>query len=255
MAKKQYKHREQHLRARKGPAPRPVRKPAPPSLWQRLWGNRPLFFGLAALAVVLLVALAFGGPRLVAALKRPAASPTPAEPGAPSGQRSWPSPPAMAIDPAKTYTATIVTDKGDITIELLAAQAPQTVNNFVFLARQGYYDGVTFHRVLEGFMAQGGDPTGRGGGGPGYEFADEITPELTFDGPGIVAMANSGPNTNGSQFFITYAATTHLNGKHTIFGRVTAGMDVAEQLTLRDPQKNPNAPPGDAMRTIRITES
>ncbi|HOG47990.1 MAG TPA: peptidylprolyl isomerase [Anaerolineae bacterium] len=161
----------------------------------------------------------------------------------------------MAIDPAKTYTATIVTDKGDITIELLAAQAPQTVNNFVFLARQGYYDGVTFHRVLEGFMAQGGDPTGRGGGGPGYEFADEITPELTFDGPGIVAMANSGPNTNGSQFFITYAATTHLNGKHTIFGRVTAGMDVAEQLTLRDPQKNPNAPPGDAMRTIRITES
>jgi cyclophilin family peptidyl-prolyl cis-trans isomerase len=171
-----------------------------------------------------------------------------------TGPGQWSSPPEMQIDPSKGYTATLRTDKGDIVIELLPQAAPLTVNNFVFLARQHYYDGVTFHRVIPGFMAQGGDPTGTGGGGPGYTFADETDSGLNFDGPGLVAMANRGPDTNGSQFFITYAATPHLNGQHTIFGRVTSGMEVAESLTPRDPSANPNAPPGDKINSITIEE-
>jgi len=243
MTKKQYKRREKRVRARKGPAPKPALKPRPPSTWQRLTANRPLFFGLSALAVLLVAGLVWGGSRL---LRRPVA----AEPGT----RSWSEPPAMTIDTNKRYTATIVTDKGEIELELFAAQTPKTVNNFCFLARQGYYDGVTFHRVIPGFMAQAGDPTGSGSGGPGYTFADEIVPELKHDGPGVLSMANSGPNTNGSQFFITYAAQPHLDGKHTVFGKVISGMDVLEQLTPRNPQTDPNAPPGDAIRTIRIAE-
>jgi peptidyl-prolyl cis-trans isomerase A (cyclophilin A) len=126
----------------------------------------------------------------------------------------------MVIDPSKRYTATISTDKGDIVVEFFADKAPNTVNNFVFLARDGYYDGVTFHRVIKGFMAQGGDPTGSGAGGPGYRFADEFHPALRHDGPGILSMANAGPGTNGSQFFITVGKTPHLNRRHTIFGEV-----------------------------------
>ncbi|OGO48169.1 MAG: peptidylprolyl isomerase [Chloroflexi bacterium RBG_16_63_12] len=160
----------------------------------------------------------------------------------------------MQIDVSKSYTATLHTVKGDIVIELLPQAAPVTVNNFVFLARQHYYDGVTFHRVLPGFMAQGGDPTGTGSGGPGYTFPDETDSGLTFDGSGLVAMANAGPDTNGSQFFITYAATPHLNGLHTIFGRVTSGMDVAQSLAQRDPSKPPNAPPGDKINSVTIEE-
>ena len=118
--------------------------------------------------------------------------------------KQYNAPPPMVIDPTKRYTATISTDLGDIVIELFADKAPHTVNNFVFLARDGYYDGVTFHRVIKGFMAQGGDPTGTGSGGPGYRFADEFHPALKHDGPGILSMANAGPGTNGSQFFITY---------------------------------------------------
>jgi cyclophilin family peptidyl-prolyl cis-trans isomerase len=167
----------------------------------------------------------------------------------------WPAAPALQIDISKSYVATLHTGKGDIVIELLPQAAPVTVNNFVFLARQHYYDGVTFHRVLPGFMAQGGDPTGTGSGGPGYTFPDETDSGLTFDGPGLVAMANVGPNTNGSQFFITYAATPHLNGLHTIFGRVTSGMDVAQSLAPRDPSKTPNAPPGDKINSITIDEN
>ncbi len=162
-------------------------------------------------------------------------------------------PPPMEIDPAKTYIATIETEKGDIVIELFADKAPNTVNNFVFLARQGFYDNTTFHRVLKGFMAQGGDPTGTGTGGPGYHFDDEFHPDLKHDGPGILSMANSGPNTNGSQFFITYKATPWLNGKHTVFGRVIEGMDVLESLRPRDPQMNPTFE-GDRIKTIRIEE-
>jgi cyclophilin family peptidyl-prolyl cis-trans isomerase len=181
---------------------------------------------------------------------RAAAAPTAAS----AGVKSWSQPPAMSSDPKKKYTATIVTDKGEIQIQLYADKAPNAVNSFVFLARQHFFDGVTFHRVVPGFMAQAGDPTGTGRGGPGYKFADEIDPTLKHDAAGVVAMANSGANTNGSQFYITYAPQPHLDGGFTIFGRVTAGMDVASNLTPRDPQKNPNAPPGDRIVTIKITE-
>lgn len=162
--------------------------------------------------------------------------------------------PPMTIDPSKFYMATLKTAKGDIVVELLADKAPVTVNNFVFLARQGYYDQTTFHRVLDNFMAQGGDPTGTGGGGPGYQFADEIHPDLAFDEPGLLAMANSGPDSNGSQFFITFVPTPHLNGRHTIFGRVLSGMDVALALTRRDPDTAPTFE-GDELMTVEIEET
>jgi peptidylprolyl isomerase len=168
------------------------------------------------------------------------------------GTKQYAGPPPMTIDPARTYTATLRTVKGDIIVQLLAQEAPVTVNNFVFLARQGYYDGTTFHRVLPGFMAQGGDPTGTGGGGPGYRFEDEIG-DRTFDSAGLLAMANGGPNTNGSQFFITYGPAEHLNGNHTIFGVVISGQDVAEALTPRDPNQNPTAP-GDLLEMVFIAE-
>lgn len=147
----------------------------------------------------------------------------------------WDSPPEMAINPDLVYLATLRTAKGDIKIELFADRAPNTVNNFVFLAQEGFYDFSTFHRVISGFMAQGGDPTATGSGGPGYMFEDEIVHGLTFDQAGLLAMANSGPGTNGSQFFITYGPTPWLNGLHTIFGKVVEGMQVVESLTARDP--------------------
>ncbi len=146
-------------------------------------------------------------------------------------QKEWASAPKMIIDPAKTYTATIATDKGDMVLELFANKTPKTVNNFVFLAREGFYDNITFHRVIADFMAQGGDPTGTGMGGPGYRFADEFHPELKHDKPGILSMANAGPGTNGSQFFITHVPTPHLNNKHSVFGQVTEGMDVLMALS------------------------
>ena len=161
--------------------------------------------------------------------------------------------PAMQIDPAKHYTAIMHTDKGDIQIELFAAQAPQTVNNFVFLAREGFYNGTTFHRVIKGFMAQGGDPTGTGMGGPGYKFADEPGAlALRHDSKGMLSMANAGPNTNGSQFFITYGPTAHLNGKHGVFGRVISGMEVAEAIRVRDPDRDRQ--PGDRLNSVDIIE-
>lgn len=141
-------------------------------------------------------------------------------------------PPLMTIDPSANFTATIRTNRGPINVQLFASQTPKTVNSFVFLAREGFYNGIIFHRVIQGFMIQGGDPTGTGAGGPGYRYEDEIDPTLVFDGPGILAMANAGPNTNGSQFFITVAATTFLNGNHTIFGRVTTGQDVVTEISL-----------------------
>lgn len=167
--------------------------------------------------------------------------------------KQWPTPPPMTIDPKKHYRAIFHTEKGDIEVELFAGQAPKTVNNLVFLAREGFYDNTTFHRVLPDFMAQGGDPTGTGRGGPGYTFEDETRPSDRFDAPGILAMANAGPNTNGSQFFITYIPTPWLNGRHTIFGRVTRGMDVLQSLTPRDPQKYPRTP-GDALQSVEIQE-
>ena len=145
--------------------------------------------------------------------------------------RQYASAPAMEIDPEGSYSADIQTNQGTIAVELYAEDAPITVNNFVFLARQGFYDGLVFHRVIPNFMIQGGDPTGTGAGGPGYKFQDEIVPSLSFDSPGILAMANAGPNTNGSQFFITVATPMHLTGYHTIFGRVTAGQDIANAIS------------------------
>ena len=160
----------------------------------------------------------------------------------------------MLIDPAKSYTATVKMAKGgEFVIELYPDKAPITVNSFVFLAREKYFDGVTFHRVLEGFMAQGGDPTGTGGGGPGYEFVNEDS-DLTFDKAGVVAMANAGRDTNGSQFFITFQPTPQLNGGYTIFGQVTSGMDVVNGITRRDPEQNPDFT-GDVIESITIQES
>jgi cyclophilin family peptidyl-prolyl cis-trans isomerase len=143
----------------------------------------------------------------------------------------------MEIDPQKRYSAILDTDKGEIAIELFAEKTPRTVNNFVFLSRQGFYNGTIFHRVIADFMAQGGDPTGTGRGGPGYRFADEFDPGLRHDKPGVLSMANAGPNTNGSQFFITHVPTPWLDGKHSVFGRVTDGMDVLLSIPPRDPQR------------------
>jgi len=161
-------------------------------------------------------------------------------------------PPVMQIDPGKTYIATFETEKGGIVVELFADKAPNTVNNFVFLVRQGFYDNTTFHRVIPDFMAQGGDPTGTGTGGPGYRFPDEFHPDLKHDSPGILSMANSGPDTNGSQFFLTYEPTPWLDGHHAVFGRVIEGMDVLESLSPRDPQAATS--PGDLIKIIRIEE-
>jgi cyclophilin family peptidyl-prolyl cis-trans isomerase len=163
-------------------------------------------------------------------------------------------PPPMTIDPSQPYFAQFETSKGNFCAELYAAQAPHTVNSFVFLAEQGFYDGVLFHRVLPDFVAQTGDPTGGGFGGPGYQFDDEIVPELTHDGPGVLSMANAGANTNGSQFFITYKALPDLDGKHTVFGRVVEGMDTVNNLMPRDPQTDPYAP-ADVIVTVRIASS
>ncbi len=164
----------------------------------------------------------------------------------------WSSPPGMSIDENAIYVATFKTERGEFRVELFTSQAPVTVNNFVFLAQQGYYNNTTFHRVLPGFMAQGGDPSGTGAGGPGYQFADEFDPGLRFDGAGYLAMANRGPNTNGSQFFITFAPTPHLNDLHTIFGKVIEGMDVVLSLRERDPLQNPGYE-GDRLITVEIS--
>jgi cyclophilin family peptidyl-prolyl cis-trans isomerase len=162
-------------------------------------------------------------------------------------------PPGGALDATKTYEARLKTEHGEIACELFATDAPLTVENFVNLARAGYYDGTTFHRVIPGFMAQAGDPTGTGRGGPGYSFADELTARRRHDGPGVLSMANAGPNTNGSQFFLTFAATPHLDGRHTVFGRVTGGMEVLNSIRERDPGRD--SAPGDRIETIEIDES
>jgi peptidyl-prolyl cis-trans isomerase B (cyclophilin B) len=148
----------------------------------------------------------------------------------------------MAIDLKKQYTATIETNRGAIVLKLYATQAPRTVNNFVCLAEDGYYDGVTFHRVIKDFMIQGGDPGGTGRGGPGYTFKDEFDPKLKHDRPGVLSMANAGPNTNGSQFFITHVPTPWLDGKHTVFGQVTDGPDVVNAIEQ-----------GDVMLSVRVS--
>jgi peptidyl-prolyl cis-trans isomerase B (cyclophilin B) len=158
--------------------------------------------------------------------------------------KQWNQPPAMQIDPSKQYAAEIETDKGTIKLALAAEHAPKTVNNFVFLAREGFYDGVSFHRVIRNFMIQGGDPTGTGRGGPGYRFEDETRNNPLKHETGVISMANAGPNTNGSQFFITHGPQPHLDGKHTVFGKVAEGQDVVDAIEQ-----------GDTMRQVRIIES
>ena len=168
--------------------------------------------------------------------------------------QQYSSAPAMSIDPSKTYTATFVMENGsEFKVDLFAEKAPKTVNNFVFLARDGFYDGGTFHRVIPGFMVQGGDPTGTGRGGPGYRFEDEFHPDLKHDRPGILSMANAGPNTNGSQFFITFVPTPHLDGAHAVFGEVVEGMDLVNAISPRDPATART--PGDVVTSIAIEES
>jgi cyclophilin family peptidyl-prolyl cis-trans isomerase len=168
-------------------------------------------------------------------------------------EKQYDNPPPQTIDPTRSYQATIMTDVGDIVIQLTATETPKTVNNFVFLAQEGFYDGVIFHRVIKDFMAQGGDPSGTGRGGPGYTFADEFHPSLRHDQPGILSMANAGPNTNGSQFFITHGATPWLDDKHSVFGRVVEGMDVLLAIPERDPGEI--GAPGVTIKTIEINES
>ncbi|MBA3469104.1 MAG: peptidylprolyl isomerase [Herpetosiphonaceae bacterium] len=148
--------------------------------------------------------------------------------------QQWKTAPAMEIDPAKKYTATIETSKGTLVIDLNTQGAPKTVNNFVFLARQGFYDGLKFHRVISNFMVQGGDPTGTGSGGPGYKFEDETRNNPMTHETGVLSMANAGANTNGSQFFITHSPQPHLNGKHTVFGKVREGQDVVNAIRQND---------------------
>ena len=180
--------------------------------------------------------------------ERPLAALTPAE-----RNNYFNAPPEMIIDTSKAYEAIIVTEKGDMRIRLFDDEAPLTVNNFVFLANQGFYDGTVFHRVLENFMAQAGDPTGTGSGGPGYQFEDEFDDSLAFDRRGLLAMANAGPGTNGSQFFITFNAegSAHLTGAHTIFGEIIEGDDVLSAITLRNPG---SATPADVIERIDIVE-
>ena len=157
---------------------------------------------------------------------------------------SWTKPPALTIDPAKTYDITMETTKGTIELRLDAEHAPNTVNNFVFLAREGFYDGVSFHRVIKNFMIQGGDPTGTGRGDPGYKFDCETRNNPLKHEAKVISMANAGPNTNGSQFFITHAPQPHLNGKHTVFGKVTKGADVVDAIAQ-----------GDTMTKVTVAES
>lgn len=170
-----------------------------------------------------------------------------------SSSKRWPQAPALEIDPKKKYQATIKTDLGDIVIDLFADKVPNTVNNFVFLARQGFYNNTIFHRVIADFMAQGGDPTGSGMGGPGYKFADEFDPSLKHDKPGVLSMANAGPGTNGSQFFITHIPTPWLDRKHSVFGQVSQGMDVVLSIPERDPQRPRN--PGVTINEVLISEA
>ena len=148
--------------------------------------------------------------------------------------KQWNNPPVMSVDLKKNYRVTMETTRGTIELELYPQYAPATVNNFVFLVNEGFYDGLTFHRVIGNFMIQGGDPTGKGSGGPGYQFEDEVKNNPLRHETGVISMANAGPNTNGSQFFITHSPQSHLNGKHTVFGKVIAGIDVVNSIRQGD---------------------
>ena len=218
--------------------------------------NRNFRIGAIAVIVLVVAAIVILIVRTLPKAQKSAQSPqTGGQAPALVGTKTYASAPPMLIDKSKQYTATFKMAKGgEFVIQLYPDKAPITVNSFVFLARQGYFDGTTFHRVLQGFMAQGGDPTGSGSGGPGYKFVYEGS-DLKFDKAGVVAMANTGPATptNGSQFFITFGPTAQLDGGYTIFGQVISGMNVVNGITLRDPQTSPTFT-GDVIQTITITE-
>jgi peptidylprolyl isomerase len=212
----------------------------------------------------LVISFSAGQAAPVAPTTAPAASAAPAADGGAAATdfpqpatRTYSAPPPQTIDPARAYTATITTPRGDIVVELLPDIAPQTVNNFVFLARENFYNGLTWHRVLPNFMAQGGDPLGDGTGGPGYSVPGEFTDKIGFESPGIVAMARSNdPDSAGSQFFITTGNAEWLNGQYTIFGRVIEGQDIVNGIPLRDPQNPADlASPGETILGITINES
>ena len=224
---------------------------------------------LTAFALFAFAAIACGSEEEPPPAQQPQTQPAPAT-QAESDPMQWDSPPDMVIDSSKSYSAVFELEKGEqFEVELYADKVPGVVNNFVFLAREGFYDGVTFHRVLEGFMAQTGDPTGAGTGGPGYRFESEFHPDLSHDSAGILSMANAGGlATNGSQFFITFRETSFLDylnpdgsekdcaqrgvSCHSVFGKVTSGMDVVNNVTLRDPSTATT--PGDVITTIRVIE-
>jgi cyclophilin family peptidyl-prolyl cis-trans isomerase len=162
--------------------------------------------------------------------------------------------PSDVLEKGKQYAAVVETTKGRMVLELYADKTPMTVNSFVFLARNKYYDGIVFHRVLEGFMAQTGDPSGTGRGGPGYKFGDEFDPNLRHRGKGILSMANAGPGTNGSQFFITFLDTPHLDGRHTVFGKIVEGLDVLDKLQRIDPSRPTPGVNPDSMTKVYIVQ-
>lgn len=262
MAKKREKiqRRRQVTKARKGTArnTRPTGRPTQAKPQEEPKGMKDIWLavGIVAVVVIAFVALYYFTvtyPKRNQAKEEAGIEEVVAVTSIPEKKTSWDTPPPMEIDPAKSYEAIIKLESGDVRVELYADKVPNTVNNFVFLARQGFYDGVTFHRVIPGFMAQSGDPTGTGTGGPGYRFADEFDPSLRHDDKGILSMANAGANTNGSQFFITYGPTPHLDDKHSVFGKVTSGMELIEGIAPRDPSTATT--PGDAIKTIAIVES
>ena len=237
---------------------RPIKKPVK----NKLGTTQQIIIAIAVLAVIAIawVLVTKLNPAAVPAESQPTEVSIPAqqesptqEPASQGSAKKYDAPPKMTIDVKKQYFATFKMAKGEeFIVQLFPDKAPITVNSFVFLANDGFFNGVTFHRVLEGFMAQGGDPTGTGMGGPGYEFVNEDS-DLTFDKPGVVAMANAGRDTNGSQFFITFGPTEQLNGGYTIFGQVTSGMDVVNGITRRDPDQAPTFS-GDVIESITISE-
>ncbi len=247
--------------SKKRPSNRPNSANRPKQRGAAAKASQSQFGGIQIAAIVVIVLVAAVILYLVITSQKPATTANPAATQPAAAQVAVPTvkhlsynaAPPMTIDKSKQYTATVKMAKGgEFVIQLYPDKAPITVNSFVFLARQGFYNGVTFHRVLQGFMAQGGDPTGTGGGGPGYQFVNENS-DLTFDKAGVVAMANAGPDTNGSQFFITFGPQPNLNGGYTIFGQVISGMDVVNAIRLRDPNQNPDYQ-GDAMESVTITE-
>ena len=201
------------------------------------------------LVLVILSSVSCGG---MAPSPPTASAPEPSPSALAPKPKTYSSPPPMIIDTSKRYTAIIETEKGNLVLELFVSDVPVTVNNFVFLANEGFYDGATFHRVIPGFMVQGGDPTGTGRGGPGYKFDDEFTVHTHV--AGALSMANAGPNTNGSQFFITYTSQHALDGKHTVFGRLIEGMDILKKLMPRDPNRNPQFEGDKIMRIFLVIE-